>query len=539
MSAGQAIAAAAALLLAAGALWQRRRLGAERMLLALAAALALGVYASGLLSNLPNVETLLEDLAQALGDWTYLLVGAMAFLETGAFVGLVAPGEFTVILGGVIAGQGEISILPLIGVIWICAVLGDTTSFLIGRRLGRGFLMKHGPKVKITHERFEQVERYFRRHGGKTILVGRFIGLVRALAPFIAGSSGMTYRAFLPYSLVGTGLWSTTFAMLGFVFYRSFHEVAAVAGRATLVFGVLVAIGVGVVYAYRRLRREEERRRLGAWFERQGRRQLLRPIAAVTRPAWRFVLRPVGRFSAPRVRFVLKRLTPGHLGIEFTTALAVAVVGFYVFLLYTETLTDDPGLTPFDRELYDVTSDLRSESAVDVAKVVTDLGATPVVAGLLAVALVLLAVRRHPIELTALLVGALGVYAGVQLAKAGVDRPRPGGALVETTNASYPSGHAAYSTAYVAMAVVAARVLPGLVSRAALVLAAIAVSAVVGLSRVYLHAHYGSDVLGGWALGAGVFGTCAVVALIVSHLRHNPDARAALRRRPAGATERG
>ena len=74
----------------------------------------------------------------------------MAFLETGAFVGLVAPGETVVIAGGVIAGQGEIALIPLIGLVWICAVLGDTTSFYIGRRLGRGFLESHGPRVEIT-----------------------------------------------------------------------------------------------------------------------------------------------------------------------------------------------------------------------------------------------------------------------------------------------------------------------------------------------------------------------------------------------------
>ncbi len=61
----------------------------------------------------------------------------MAFLETGAFVGLIAPGETVVIAGGVIAGQGEIELIPLIGLVWVCAVLGDTTSFFIGKRLGR------------------------------------------------------------------------------------------------------------------------------------------------------------------------------------------------------------------------------------------------------------------------------------------------------------------------------------------------------------------------------------------------------------------
>ena len=73
----------------------------------------------------------------------------MAFLETGAFVGLIAPGEFTVIIGGVVAGQGEIDIVPLIGLAWFCCVLGDSASFLLGHRLGRAFLVKHGPKVRI------------------------------------------------------------------------------------------------------------------------------------------------------------------------------------------------------------------------------------------------------------------------------------------------------------------------------------------------------------------------------------------------------
>ena len=102
---------------------------------------------------------MIEDVAEALGPWTYALVAA-AFLETGAFVGLVAPGETIVIAGGVIAGQGEIQLLPLIGLVWACAVLGDTTSFYIGRRLGRRFLERHGPRFKITEERLEQVESY-------------------------------------------------------------------------------------------------------------------------------------------------------------------------------------------------------------------------------------------------------------------------------------------------------------------------------------------------------------------------------------------
>ena len=126
------------MLLVAYGVWRRRSLEFERKAILVLAVLALAVYASGVLSALPDPKELIGDIAETLGAWTYLLVGIMAFLETGAFVGLIAPGETVVIAGGVIAGQGEIDLLPLIGLVWVCAVLGDTASFFIGRRLGRG-----------------------------------------------------------------------------------------------------------------------------------------------------------------------------------------------------------------------------------------------------------------------------------------------------------------------------------------------------------------------------------------------------------------
>src|SRR5215212_11909718 len=232
MSGREIVAAVVAVLVAAYVVWRWRRLSFERKALGVLAFIALAVYSSGVLSALPDPKQIIEDVADVLGQWTYAVVGLAAFLETGAFVGLVAPGETIVMAGGVIAGQGEIDLLPLIGLVWACAVLGDTTSFFIGRRLGRGFILRRGPRLKITPQRLEQVEGYFERHGGKTILIGRFIGLVRALAPFVAGSSGFPYRRFLPFSVVGTGLWATLFCVLGYVFWQSFDRVAHVAGQA-------------------------------------------------------------------------------------------------------------------------------------------------------------------------------------------------------------------------------------------------------------------------------------------------------------------
>src|SRR3954452_10715217 len=154
MSPAQIVAIVAAVALAVFLYRRRVSLGGEVKVVGIVAIVLLGVYASGALSSLPSLESIIEDLAQALGKWTYLLVGGMAFLETGAFVGFIAPGEFTVILGGVVAGEGTIEILPLIGLVWICAIAGDSVSFLIGSRVGRRFMLEHGPRIRITEERF-------------------------------------------------------------------------------------------------------------------------------------------------------------------------------------------------------------------------------------------------------------------------------------------------------------------------------------------------------------------------------------------------
>ena len=194
-----------------------------------------------------SLQQALQDVSSSLGDLTYVLVGLGAFLETGAFVGLVLPGETVVILGGAVAGQGETSIVLTIGVVWAAALAGDSVSFLLGRRLGREFLLRHGPKLRITPERFASVESYFARHGGKTIVIGRFIGLVRALAPFIAGSSGMRYGYYLPFSVLGTGLWAATFGLIGYFASQSLDAAAHAAGRGTLLFGIAVGVIVGIV----------------------------------------------------------------------------------------------------------------------------------------------------------------------------------------------------------------------------------------------------------------------------------------------------
>ena len=516
MSAREMVAAVVAVLVAAYLVWRWRRISFERKGLCIAAVIVLAVYASGVLSALPDPKKIIENLAEALGQWTYALVGLAAFLETGAFVGLVAPGETIVLSGGVIAGQGTIELLPLIGIVWACAVLGDTTSFYIGRRLGRQFLEKHGPRVKITHERLEQVDHYFDRFGGRTILIGRFIGLVRALAPFIAGSSGLAYRRFVPYSIVGCGAWSTLFCVLGYIFWRSFDKVEHLVGQALSGFAVTVGVIVAVYTAYRR--RDDIR----AWLDAHREHPLVKPLFVVSAPLSRWVIRPLRRLLTPPVRFVGNRLMPGDLGLELTTFVAIAGVGGFFFVAYLMHFDQSFSPTPLDTDLLDLADRLKNDTLVEVAKVVSALGALPTVIALIVGTSVLLVTRRRYPEPIVLMLSLAIIYVAVHVTKDAIDRPRPAGSLVETVGAAYPSGHAAYATAWVAVAAVLTRRLR-LVATGTLIFIALGIAGAVGVSRVYLQAHWWSDVAGGWGLGACVFATLGAITRVVDHIRHNGD----------------
>jgi membrane protein DedA with SNARE-associated domain len=216
-------------------------------------AVLLGGYGLGLYT-LPSIDDALTRLAPALGKWTYALVSVLAYLEAAAFVGLLVPGELTVVLGGAIARDGDISIVVLFGLVWLAAVLGDTTGYLLGRRLGLEFLQRHGPRFHITPAIIDRVEGIFDRHGGKAIILGRFIGVARAITPFLAGTSHITLRRFLAIDVVGAGAWAASFLAVGYLLATSASRAASLSHSIGLAIGAaaaLAAIAFGAHQLYR------------------------------------------------------------------------------------------------------------------------------------------------------------------------------------------------------------------------------------------------------------------------------------------------
>jgi undecaprenyl-diphosphatase len=457
-----------------------------------------------------------------LGEWTYLLVGVLAFLETGAFVGFIAPGETAVIVGGVVAGQGEISLAVLIAIVWACAVAGDTTSFFLGRRLGRDWLLRHGARLKITDDRLKQVEGFFDRRGGATILVGRFLGFVRPLAPFLAGAARMPLRRFLPYDVLGAGLWTATFATLGYVFWHSFDQLTTYVSRGLFAFGTFVVVVALLVWLVRLRRSPEMRQRVQAWGDERRDEPGWRYVVRFGGPLWRFVGRPTALGADFAARFSWARLTPGALGLELTTMLALLAVGGFTFFFVGE-IASDPGLPDLDRMAADASEGVRSDPLVEVAKVVTYLGSLSVIIPVTIATATWAALRRRWIEVVTLVVGQALLVLCVQVSKAAYDRDRPFGGLVDVDYASYPSGHTAYAVTLVACAAVLVRAGSGWAVRFAAVTVAAVIVVVVGATRVYLRVHHLTDVIGGAALGVAIWSFVGALALIARYVRQNTD----------------
>ena len=331
------------------------------------------------------------------------------------------------LVGGLVAGQGQIDLFVLIAIVWAAAVAGDVTSYTLGRKLGRNWLLRHGERLKITEERLHQVETFFEKRGGLTILIGRFIGLVRALAPFIAGTSKMPLRQFLPYDIIGAGAWATTFCVLGYVFWQSFDRLTQYVSRGLFAFGTVVAVGLGLYFLVRLRNDPGLRRKVHAWLHEREDKAWVRLVLKVAGPAWRMFGRPAAGGLDATARFGLGRLTPGNLGLELTTLIAIAGVGAFTVVLIGRVIGEQ-GEPRIDQVAFDIADTMRFEPLTSIVEMFTHLGSSLVMGLLVLVTMLFALQRRRWIEAAALAAGAVLSFASVHILKERL-RPAPAGRL--------------------------------------------------------------------------------------------------------------
>lgn len=164
-----------------------------------------------------HLDVYLGDLINKFGDSSYYVLMAVIFAETGFVVTPFLPGDSLLFAAGAFSSVGYFDVIKLWFLLLISAILGDNTNYWIGRFVGRKILNR-GHLLFINPGHINKTKEYFKRHGGKTIFIARFVPIVRTFAPFVAGIGHMTYLRFLKFSLFGGLVWISIFVFGGYYF---------------------------------------------------------------------------------------------------------------------------------------------------------------------------------------------------------------------------------------------------------------------------------------------------------------------------------
>lgn len=182
----------------------------------------------GLTDIVLHLDTNLNQFVGAYGALTYGFLFIIIFSETGLVITPFLPGDSLLFAAGAIASLGSLHIGVVLIVLLIAAVMGDTVNYWIGHFFGRKIV--DNPNIKfINQEHIDKTEQFYKKYGGKTIILARFVPIVRTFAPFVAGVGTMDYKKFIVYNVIGGTLWVTLFTLLGFFFgnipiiQRNFH----------------------------------------------------------------------------------------------------------------------------------------------------------------------------------------------------------------------------------------------------------------------------------------------------------------------------
>ncbi|MEL1135667.1 DedA family protein [Desulfitobacterium sp. THU1] len=192
-----------------------------------------------------HLDKHLGEIISTYGLWTYLILFLIIFAETGFVVTPFLPGDSLLFVAGTFAAAGALDVKILFFLLLGAAVLGDTVNYEIGRFLGPKVFAKE--MRFLNHENLMKTQRFYEKHGGKTIIIARFLPIIRTFAPFVAGVGAMKYMRFISYNVIGALLWVTVALFSGFFF----GNLPFVRDNFTLV--IFAIIGISAIppfYAY-------------------------------------------------------------------------------------------------------------------------------------------------------------------------------------------------------------------------------------------------------------------------------------------------
>ncbi len=185
-----------------------------------------------------HIDVHLEEIIRQYGSWTYMILFMIIFAETGFVVTPFLPGDSLLFAAGAFSARGALDPFTLSVLLIIAAIAGDTVNYWIGRALAPRLATGRLPFIKQSH--LEKTQHFYEKHGGKTIIIARFVPIVRTFAPFVAGVGDMHYPRFLAYNVIGGIVWVLLFVWAGFFF----GNIPAVEHNFTLVIFAIIFISL-------------------------------------------------------------------------------------------------------------------------------------------------------------------------------------------------------------------------------------------------------------------------------------------------------
>jgi membrane-associated protein len=164
-----------------------------------------------------HLDRHMAELVRDYGSWIYLILFAIIFCETGLIVTPFLPGDSLLFIAGTLAAVGGMNVHVVVALLIVAAILGDAVNYAVGRYLGAHWLQNSNSRF-IKREYIDKTHAFYEKYGGMTIIIARFVPIVRTYAPFVAGVSGMTYRKFALYNVSGAVIWVVSVTYLGYFF---------------------------------------------------------------------------------------------------------------------------------------------------------------------------------------------------------------------------------------------------------------------------------------------------------------------------------
>jgi undecaprenyl-diphosphatase len=448
------------------------------------------------------VTSLIEHILSLSGWLALLIVFAVPALESSVFLGFFFPGETALILGGVLASYHRVSLWAVLVAGISGAIIGDSVGYLVGREYGHRLLQTRPFRRFLKPRRIEQAQEYLARRGGRAVFFGRFTAALRVLVPGLAGMARMPYRVFLPFNVAGGAIWGAGMVVLGFLAGASWKQVAHYATQVGIALFAVVVLALILGHLLRSARDPE------SWAGRQVSRVGRSPLAH-----W------LGRRFPAQLRWLAARF---QAGVPTGFALTVAVLTFgacaWSFGSLTNSVLNHINSARFDPRVLAFVTSHRTPWLTGLARALTWLGSGfvlwPVVIG---AGLALWWWRREWLPAVLPALSLAGAWAWSQLTKTLVARPRPPAVdwLGTFHGWSYPSQHAAQALGAWGMLGLMVMVGRSFRARTLIMTGALLIALVVGLTRMYLAAHWMTDVLGGWAL-AGVWGCLLILPYLAA-----------------------